>query len=243
MDSKIKLGIIVYSFLLGISCTKIESGPLKPQDIYLSAEVTEVEDPIHGQNVVHCSVTAKDLRDSHRETIVVLVDGDRLTCNGITLSRVDNIWGFTYEADVPPTPDNQYFLTFYKTGQPYSTARAHMPLPFEIEAPIKDFTIGADDELLVRVGPKDSEEFELNAKLIVNEKDGKEFWSQKAKVGVSELVLEPLSVSEKGELPKVDAFAKVRVIRTGKVTVDTKFVGYVNIERRKEVFGKYRAKK
>lgn len=132
-----------------MACQKIDSDLVQPREIEFRSSIDFfMKGESISTTVVVCS-TKTYHETSTDPQIVDLIDGDKLTCNGVRMRRKDNTFGFSYEAMVPVAQDNNYTIAFYSKGAYYDSVTIKMPEPFEILNLKDNFEINYNDPINV----------------------------------------------------------------------------------------------
>lgn len=146
-------------FLLGFiiawlaSCGKIDSDQVSPEAIYFSTNIHFDEELNGALNTVRC-VTTPTHQTSGESRVVDLIDGDKLICNGVRMRRKDYLLGFTYEAIIPKSVQNNYVLTYYRNDKEFGSASISLPEDFTVLEPNNNFNMNYNDSMKVILEPK-----------------------------------------------------------------------------------------
>lgn len=142
----------IISILLGMvsifmmACQKVDSDLVSPREIDFRSSISYMNTTSPSSTVVLCS-TKTHYETSTDPKIIDLIDGDKLTCNGVRMRRKDNTFGFTYEAMIPVAQDNNYTIAFYSKGTYYDSVTIKLPESFEVVNLKDNFEINYNDSI------------------------------------------------------------------------------------------------
>jgi len=225
------IGIIIQGL---VACDKVDSDLVSPESIYFSTNIEQNDELIQDANTITC-ITSPYHQASGPSKLVDLIDGDKLTCNGVRMRRKDNVLGFTYEATIPKSATNTYTLTFYRNGTEFGSANVMMPEDFKVLEPNNAFNFNFTDALKVVIETKDEPNISIRAELRIQQ--GSTLLSESK--GQTTVTLPPLKESLPDLAPpKEDQQVVLTVSRSRSQKFIGKFNGNLKASLSKRIYGK-----
>ena len=110
------------------ACAKVDSTQVKSGGIYATFSVTE-----EGNGKAICEAVFQV--GSETGTFMALEGGDRVSCEGKSLSKSEVLGMITYSAEVPLDRAKSYGITFSRQDEPEYKAELSLPEPLELTWP------------------------------------------------------------------------------------------------------------